>query len=376
MFHALLKNITVLDFSRLVPGAYCTKILVDLGARVIKIEDTRHPDYIHVLPPYLDRANHESLLGVYLNRNKDRLKLDLCSREGQSVIRRLIRRSHVLVHSYRAHSLKRFRLRAAQVHKVNPAIIYVTISGYGRRSRHAGHAGHDLNFMAASSLLDHFLPTVPSYLVADFIGGGLFGAFMTLAALLKKRRKRIVLNVAMTEALVYLGQHHYFGGGAVKFPEVTGILARYHLYKSKDKKWLALAALEDKFWLKFCDLLGLEREKHIGWDRKKNKTAIGRLEKIFSGRTSAYWEKFGLAHDVCLTVVSDRNALVREGYLRPGRIKLNHKAKKIYDAGFFGGRRRQVYKKSGADSEIILQSLGYSPARIKQFKQNSVISLS
>ena len=221
MSHSLpLKGIQILDFSRLVPGPFCTKILSDFGATVIKIEDLFKGDYLSQWGSRI--GNKESLLDVYFNKNKKRLALDCFSAEGLKVIYDLVKKSDVFIESSRPGILAKKGLGSPKLHQINSKLIYVSLTGYGKDKKRSQKAGHDINFMATSGILSHFIPepsqvsskkaelSMPKYPLADFVGGGLFSAMMIMVQLTNPDRKNIKCDVSMVEALAYLNHHNLF----------------------------------------------------------------------------------------------------------------------------------------------------------------------
>lgn len=361
----------ILDFSRLIPGPFCTKILSDFGAEVIKIEDMGRGDYINLFPPHI--APDESVLGVYLNKNKKRLKLDFKSSQGQKIIKKLVKTSSVLLESYRPTVMKRFKLDAKSLHRVNAKLIYVSLTGYGQNTKRSKQAGHDINFMAVSSMMKQMGQNVSQFQMADFVGGGVFAAMQIMAALLDTKRKNLKLDVSMVDSLVYLSQHKHFSQNDMSMPNLSGQLARYNLYQAKDKRIVALGALEDKFWHEFCDIIKKPAYKKVGMGRVANKKLIPKLQSLFKKQNSSYWKKLGEKHDICMTVVAEKSDLIREGYLSPISLTLSGKSQKLRESKLFSSGKRQGYRKAGADNQLLLKELGYSQKDITKLKQIGIL---
>lgn len=367
-----LKGIRVLDFSRLIPGPFCTKILSDLGAEVVKIEDKNRPDDIEKFAPV--SRDGISVLGLYLNKNKKRLAIDFKAPKGRQILKKLILKSDVLVESFRPGVMGRLGLAAGAVHKINPRIVYASITGYGQRSLHSRKAGHDLNFMAASSFLNHVPGGVPGYQFADFVGGGLFAALMIQAALMEPGKKRKRVDISMTDVLVYLKGHHLFSGKPVDLGPIEGRWARYQVYRTRDKKWVVLGALEDKFWHRFCDVIERPRFKKQGCGGPGDRRVREALKRVFAERTARFWKALGKKHDICLTVVSDKKDLVRDGYLKKGPIRLNDATKEFYQPRLLSSRSgRPGLRKFGADNRPVLKELGYSAREIDALAREGII---
>ncbi len=302
----ILKTKTVLDFSRLIPGPFCTKILADMGARVIKIEDKNRPDGIRLLAA----TAYKNPFDDYLNGKKKRLILDWQATADVKKILVLVKKADVLVESFRPGVMAALGFSAVKLHKINPGLIYVSLTGYGQKGELAQKAGHDINFMAESGMLKDFLPVLPRFQIADFVGGGLFAALEILAAMIAQK-KRLKIDVSMTDSLKYLAAHQDLFGMNDVMRLISGKLARYHLYESADGVTIALGALEEKFWQRFCEALegaggsrtAPTRLSSVGFDPQKNQEAILELQKVFAAHDAKYWKRFSNKHDVCLTVV-------------------------------------------------------------------------
>ncbi len=158
-----LQGITVIDLSRMLPGPYCSMILADHGARVIAVEDKKFKADDLYLPP--------------VNRNKDHMTLNLKSEEGQKIFSQLIRDADVLMEGFRPGVTKRLGIDYEAVKKVNPRIIYCSITGYGQDGPYRDVAGHDVNYLSFAGILDMIgekdrIPCIPGIQIADLVGGG------------------------------------------------------------------------------------------------------------------------------------------------------------------------------------------------------------
>lgn len=367
-----LKGITVLDFSRLIPGPFCTKILADLGAEVIKIEDIQSRDYINDYGPYL--KSHESVLGVYLNKQKKRLRLNTRSSQGQDIIKKLVKKADVFIHSFRRDPLSRLGLSSKVLHKINSKLIYVSLTGYGKGYKKSQQAGHDINFMTLSGMVDHFPSSqMPSYQFADYIGGGLFSCLMIVAHLHQKKRKNLRLDLSLTDALLYLNPSIFFHNIKEGASFLSGQLARYHLYETKDNHVVALGALEDKFWFVFCDVVKKAHFKNIGFDEKKNKRVVKELKTLFKSHNASYWTKFSDRYDVCLTVYIDEQEMLRRGYVKKAVLKHGRQRYVVGQSRAIAKNDGEYYHHAGQDNMRILRKLGFTTKGIRQLVEEGVI---
>ena len=186
-----LDGIRVLDLSRLLPGPYCSMLLGDLGAEVIKVESPGLGDYIRVIPPFVkDAATGESVSTAFLvlNRNKKSVALNYRNKRGKEVFLRLVRDADVVLESFRAGAAEKWGLGYEALHAINSRLIYCSLSGYGQTGPYKEHAGHDLNYLALSGLLATNgvaggPPIPPGAQIAD-LSGGMMAAIAILSALI------------------------------------------------------------------------------------------------------------------------------------------------------------------------------------------------
>ena len=337
-----LEGIKVLDLSRLLPGGFCSLLLADFGADVLKVEDTGMGDYIRLSPPYIDGADDsaKSALFLSLNRNKRSIRLDLKSEGGREALLRLVRQYDVVLESFRPGVLERLGVGYERMREENPGIVYCAISGYGQTGPKRDAAGHDMNYLGLVSLLGLTgerggEPVQAAGQIADLGGGALMAAFGIMAALRERdgtpaREGRPgcegsgegqIVDVSMADgALSWLAMvaGAYFADGSVPrrggLP-LAGSLICYRPYECADG-WVSLGALEPKFWQAWCR--GVEREDLIEKQfERPGSEAHGQAVEIFKARTRADWEAFAREHDCCLEPILEldealSSELVRE----------------------------------------------------------------
>jgi len=313
-----LAGIRVLDLSRLLPGPFATMVLADLGAQVDKVEDPAGGDYLRLMPPLVGSMNATFHA---LNRGKRSLVLDLKRPDGREAFSRLAARYDVLVESFRPGVMKRLGLGYDALAERNPRLVYCAITGYGQTGPLADRAGHDLNYLARAGVLGVSGPTggppqVPGVQVADVGGGALFAVAGVLAALEARHhtgRGRFV-DVSMCEGALAFGLYgigNRLAGVATPAGDdvLTGGIAPYGTYLTKDGRAVSLGALEPKFWTAFCVAVGIPPDLQalaLGPHQAEWKS---RLAGIFAGRTRDAWAEFARAHDVCLEPVLDPEEL-------------------------------------------------------------------
>src|SRR5215467_8724788 len=252
----LLDGIRVLDLTRLLPGAFCTMLMADMGADVVKVEEPRSGDYMRWYPPLRDGR---SVLFNALNRNKRSLSLDLKQRAGRDLFLALVERADVVVEGNRPGVMDRLGLGWPALRAHNPSLVMASITGYGQDGPWSGRAGHDLNYMAVAGALSlngrRGEPPHPlAVQVADIGGGGQAAATAILGALLAIARGGAGrhLDVSMTDGAlswlaVPLAQAHEQGPIARGGHRLTGRYACYGVYECADGRYLSVGALEPKF---------------------------------------------------------------------------------------------------------------------------------
>jgi alpha-methylacyl-CoA racemase len=346
-----LEGIRVLDLSRLLPGGFCSLLLADFGADVLKVEDTGMGDYIRWSPPFYEthppgHDSAKSALFLSLNRNKRSIRLDLKSDGGREALLALVRDADVVIESFRPGVLERLGVGYERMREHNPGIVYCAISGYGQEGPKRDASGHDMNYLGLIGLLGLTGerggaagagegPIQSAGQIADLGGGALMAAFGILAALRERdgtparpagsgspgSGEGQLVDVSMSDgALSWLAMvaAAYFADGTVPrrgdLP-LAGALICYRPYECADG-WVSLGALEPKFWQAWCrgvghdELVAMQFE-HPGSD------AHAQVQEIFKGRTRAQWEAFAREHDCCLEPVLEldealSSELVRE----------------------------------------------------------------
>ena len=314
-----LNGIRVLDLSRLLPGPFLTMVLADLGADVVKIEDPRLGDYLRGLPPVKGGMSGRFLA---VNRGKRSAALDLKDSRARDAFLAMVERADVVVESFRPGVMDKLGLGYAALAAKNPKIVVCSISGYGQTGPYAHRAGHDLDYIALAGVLamgGHAdgAPVMPGVQIADLAGGGLWGATAILAALVGRGRtgKGAHLDISMTEGSLSLlaaelgnlelGAHPTRGVEAL-----NGGLACYGVYRAKDDRYLAVGALEPKFWIALNQAIGRTPNvaEIVGKPADQAKTR-DELAAIFATKTAEEWAAHLAPHDCCVEVVLEPDEL-------------------------------------------------------------------
>ncbi|HEU0035375.1 MAG TPA: CaiB/BaiF CoA-transferase family protein [Kofleriaceae bacterium] len=309
-----LSGIRVLDLSRLLPGPFLTMVLADLGADVVKVEDPRVGDYLRAFPPAKGGISGRFLA---VNRGKRSLALDLKAPAQRDAFLRMVKQADVVVESFRPGVLDKLGIGYATLAEVNPKIIVCSISGYGQTGPYAHRAGHDLDYIALAGVLAMGggvaggAPMMPGVQIADLAGGALWSATAILAALVGRHRtgKGAHLDISMTEGSLALlaaelGNLDCGARPTRGVETLNGGMACYGVYRTKDDRYLAVGALEPKFWIAMNQ--GIGRAPNIaelaGKPEEQARTRA-ELAAIFETKTAAEWHAILAAHDCCVEIV-------------------------------------------------------------------------
>lgn len=316
-----LQSIRVLDLSRLLPGPFCTMLLADFGAEVIKIEAPDLGDYARQYEPKIDE---NSVMFHSLNRNKKSVTLDLKTDEGKDQFFQMVGKADVVVESFRPGVMKRLGLDFPVLEKINPRLIYCAISGYGQTGPYAEMPGHDINYISFAGLLELMgekdgKPIVPAVQVADLAGGAYPAVTGILLALLEREKsgKGQFIDISMMDGVISLLQSTLPNYLMKNIPSkrgeqmLSGGLACYEVYQTKDGRWLAVGALEMKFWRVFCQKIGkpewialLNEQDEVQYKLKHD------IQTVMYTKTLAEWMDIFEDAEACVSPVLNFAELV------------------------------------------------------------------
>ncbi|MDT3414767.1 MULTISPECIES: CaiB/BaiF CoA-transferase family protein [Brevibacillus] len=318
----MLTGITVVDFSRHLPGPYCTMRLADLGAEVIKVEAHPGGDPGRSLGP---RVKETGALFLSSNRNKRSVALNLHTEAGRALAFDLASRADVVVESFRPGVMRHLGLDYDSLSAVHPSLVYCSVTGYGQTGDMHQLGGHDLNYQAISGLLSAIRdsegrPVPPEVPIADY-AVGLYAAEQICAALVRQCRhgQGAYLDVAAVDVLSsWMGLHALLahdGQARAMGQFLKGMLA-YQVYESADGKYVTLAALEEKFWHNFCRAVGREDWETLhGALIADHPDVYEEMKALFLSRTQAEWSELGSEVDCCLTAVEEMDTWSGSAYV-------------------------------------------------------------
>ncbi len=328
-----LSNLRVLDLTRLLPGAYATQMLADLGADVLKIEEPVVGDYARNMPPLV---NGVGAAFFALNRGKRSAAINLKHPGGRDALLRLAEQSDVLIEGFRPGVLARLGLGHETLAQANPRLTICAITAYGQEGPYRTRAGHDLNYIGYAGLLSHLKPpgqppTLPGTQLADIAGGAMMAVIGILAALVGRQAtgQGRIIDVAMLDGTIALlpliaasilrGEPEPLPGEAL----LAGALPGYNIYATADGRYVTVAALEPKFWEELCrrlhrpDLIAHQFPQTEG----ERDSTIQELEAIFGTRTLAEWMEQLADADVCVGPVSTVEEALESPQLEARGIK-------------------------------------------------------
>ena len=314
-----LSGLLVLDFTTLLPGPLAALMLAEAGAEVVKIERPGGED-MRRFPPMFDG---ESATFAMLNRGKSVLTVDLKSEADREKLKPLLMRADILVEQFRPGVMARLGFGYADVRALNPRLIYCSISGYGQDGPRAGEAGHDINYIGNTGLLDLqpgplAQPVVPPALIAD-IAGGSFPAVINILLALRARDQSgqgCHLDIAMTDAMFTFAWYALaLGAAAGRFPKpgelpLVGGSPRYQIYPTKDGKLVACGAIEQKFWQSFTQAIGLPA--NYSDDARDPQATRAAVAKLMAAKTADEWRPILAAADCCATIVTPLAEALRD----------------------------------------------------------------
>ena len=361
-----LHGVRVLDLTRLLPGSYATLLLADLGADIIKIEDPRGGDHARHMPPL---AGGTSVYFRVLNRNKRSVTLDLRSPEARPVLDALAARADVVVDSFRPRTARRLGVDAGTLRARHPRLVCAAITGFGQTGPYVDRAAHDINYEALVGLMairPGEQPKVPRLLIGD-IGAAMQAAAGILAALFRRERtgEGASIDVSIHEAalswMLFPGARWLVAGGHDDRNELplTGENASYNIYQTADGQYLALGALEPKFWIGFCDRIRRPDLAPLQTAQGEERARVlAEVRALMRTRTRDEWLAMFAGADVCLTPINTlaeaiddphlaaRGVIARAGgttYITPPGVK-------VRPAPALGADTDAILEEAGIDS--------------------------
>jgi crotonobetainyl-CoA:carnitine CoA-transferase CaiB-like acyl-CoA transferase len=376
-----LCGLLVLDLSRLLPGPYCTMILADHGARVIAIEDRRF--------------RNEEIFPATVNRNKEHMTLNLKTDEGREIFYRLVAAADVVVEGFRPGVVQRLGVDYETIQKINPRIVYCAVTGYGQTGPLRDRAGHDVNYLAHAGVLDLIgeadrPPSIPGVQIADMAGGGLNAAVGILLALLARGKsgRGQYIDISMTDgaaSLLSLQLH---------FQQVDGRSPRrgdsrfahryacYNTYETRDGRYIAIGAVENRFWQKLCDHFEVPEYSVLQYDEGRRNEILAFMRSAIRKKTLAQWEEDLADIDACWAPVKTLDDVLQAPLFRERDMVVKIEGEESETTPLFGtpiklsdtpGGIRTAPPTFGGNTHAILSEFGYSIEEIKVLVEKGVV---
>ncbi|MDP1745053.1 MAG: CaiB/BaiF CoA-transferase family protein [Bacteroidota bacterium] len=379
-----LTGVKILDLTRLLPGPMCTLHLADMGADVLKIEELSIGDYARLMPPM---QNKNSVFFHAVNRNKRSIAIDLTKEEGRLLFLKLSETADIIVESFRPGVVNKLGIDYETLKKNNPKLIYCSITGYGQTGPYRDKAGHDINYCAYTGVLDRKeeQPFIPNFQIADVVGGSLNAAMGILAALVQQKMTGegqyidvsimdgILAHATTALAQVDHGEHGF----------LTGALPCYSIYETSDKKFMALGALEFKFWERFCK--AIDRADlvifHMVAEEQAQKV-FAEVSAIFESNTQQFWIDKFKDIDCCVSpILTLKESLDNEQVKARNMIQIKNYPDEgeVLQFGLplkFSSFQFEVEMPApllGEHTEQELLAIGYSKIEIEQLRKTKII---
>ena len=399
-----LEGVKILDLSMLVPGAFCTMLLGDLGADVLKIEPPGVNEFKGSSRAVPKEEQRKATAYYALDRNKKSIVVNLKSEPGREIFYRLSQRADVIVEGFRPGVAKRLRIDYETISEVNPGIVYCSLSGYGQDGPYHTFPGHDINYIAMAGVLgligpSEGPPVIPLNLVADFAGAALYGALGISVALVARNKtgKGQYVDMAYMDGAISLmtwfNCGYFLDGSMLKRGEswLHGAYPYYGVYETKDGKYITIGCLEPHFWENLCRLLSKEayipyrfvlehtfhKPEGEEWDEIHSS-----LKQVFLTKTRDEWFELLIRNDVPVgkvhtpdEVFSDPQVLHRQMVIEVehptlGKIKQVGVAPKLSSTP---GKVRSLSPLPGEHTDEILRGLGYKEEEIKDLRQEGAV---
>ncbi len=399
-----LEGVKILDLSRLVPGAFCTMLLGDMGAEVLKVEAPGIAGIGSSPRAPVEDGDRKAAACYAPDRNKRSIVVNLKSEAGREIFYRLCHDADVIVEGFRPGVAKRLRIDYETISKLNARIIYCSLSGYGQDGPYRAFPGHDVNYIAMAGVLgligsSERPPVIPLNLVADFAGAALYGALGIAIALVARNKtgKGQFVDVAYMDGAISLmtwfNSGYFFDGLTLQRGEswLHGAYPYYGVYETKDAKYITIGCLEPHFWENLCRFLGKEEyiPYHFALEHTFRKPDSGKWDEIqsflkqtFLTRTRDEWFELLIGNDIPAGKVYAPGEVFRDPQVlhRQMVIEVEHPALgKIRQVGIAPklsktpGRVRRLPPLPGEHTDEVLQGLGYKREEIENLRHEGVV---
>ncbi len=389
-----LRELKILDFTTLLPGPYATMALADMGADVLRVVSRSRPDVVAFIPPIIPSVDLSAAF-AYLGRNKRCMTLNLKDSRAIRIIHQLISNYDILIEQFRPGVMAKFDLDYESLSKINPSLIYCSLTGYGQTGPFRDRAGHDINYLARSGLMSYSGkkeegPSLASMQIADVASGSDNAIIGILAAVIDRNRtgKGQHIDISMTDGVIAFNA--MFGAGFLvdgKEPLREQTLLNggslYDFYKTKDGGYLSVGCLEPQFFTAFCKVINCPDLIPGGVEPPDIENVKKRVREIIKTKTRDEWVEAFSKVDACVEPVLSLSEALNDTYVKERGL--------VVDVGLpDGGKVRQLacpikfsktppeYRQAGAPPGVhtkdVLLELGYSEEEIEAFDKAGLFS--
>lgn len=393
-----LQGTKVIDLTRLAPGPFCTMVLGDFGADVIRVEEPGGGRLAREGANSVTDDNEIQRRAAFnaLNRNKRSIALNLKSPDAQKILQELCSTADVFVEGFRPGVVSRLGCDYETLKNINSRLVYCSISGYGQDGPYRDLVGHDINYIGIGGALGVIgtpdgKPVIPYNIIADYAAGGMQGALGIMAALMARDKtgEGQYVDISMTDGVAYMMAamaSEYFRAGTVPTPgtmTLNGGVPYFNVYKCKDGKYLSIGCIEPWFWQRLCEALGLDQFVSHQHHESQYPTMFAALENAFSSKTRDEWcerlQKFGNVAVGKINsldeLMSDPQMIARSmvetvGDLNGEPVKQIGVGPKLSDTP---GSIRSLGPMVGEHTNEILAELGYGDSAIGGLKSGGAI---
>ncbi|MBN1691584.1 MAG: CoA transferase [Dehalococcoidia bacterium] len=400
----VLEDIKIIELVHMPPGELCSMILGDFGADIIKVEAVPQAGGRKLIDPGESEALKSFMAYNATNRNKKSIRLNLKSEEGKQVFYKLAREADVVIEGFRPGVAGRMGVDYATISKLNPRIVYCSLSGYGQDGPYSQNPGHDINYISIAGALNLIgwpgsPPAIPLNFLADFAGASLHGVMGILLALMARQSsgKGQFVDISYTDSVITLMtfflQQHYAAG--TKFPRgawgLAGGYPYYQTYETSDGKRISLGCVEPWFWENLCRAIGRDDLKKFSFKPdhfmqaqpdESWRQATEEVKKVFLTKTRDEWFEILCKYDVPAGKVYEIDEVAGDPQLlhRKMLLEFDHpKLGKVRQPGIAiklsqtPGSVRSMAPYSGENTDEVMKSLGYAKQDIESLRKANAI---
>ena len=384
-----LSSIKILDFSTLLPGPFATMILADMGADILWVDNVKSK---------IDQEDSKTAsIREYLGRSKRSIALNLKKPEAVDIIKRLVDEYDIIVEQFRPGVMKRLGLDYKTIFKINPRIIYCSITGYGQTGPYKDRAGHDINYLATAGVSSHsgrkkYGPILSGVQIADVAGGSLHAVTGILAAVIQRIQtgEGQYIDISMTDGSFALNTIHgaeYLSGGSEPKFESTILNggSYYDYYKTKDGRYFSVGSLEPKFFLKLLQVMKKYDDVEIDPENQfgNQKDIKSQLSKIFKKKNYVDWCSIFSKVDACVEPVLTFSESIQHSQLKARKMIVDVPAdngtykKQIGNPVKFSLSEtdyRHIGVQPGTHSKEILLEIGFTEPELKILFNQGIVS--